>query len=59
MLGKNHNWIVSGGAYLDPLLVEEYDKLGIMLRQGYGMTEVGCRISVPDRGVSIESVGEL
>ena len=41
VLGKNLNWIVSGGAYLDPLLVEEYDKLGIMLRQGYGMTEVG------------------
>ena len=40
VLGKNLNWIVSGGAYLDPLLVEEYDKLGIMLRQGYGMTEV-------------------
>ena len=39
VLGKNLNWIVSGGAYLDPLLVEEYDKLGIMLRQGYGMTE--------------------
>ena len=30
-----------------------------MLRQGYGMTEVGCRISVPDRGVSIESVGRV
>ena len=58
-LGKNLNWIVSGGAYLDPLLVEEYDKLGIMLRQGYGMTEVGCRISVPDRGVSTESVGRV
>ena len=59
VLGKNLNWIVSGGAYLDPLLVEEYDKLGIMLRQGYGMTEVGCRISVPDRGVSTESVGRV
>ena len=59
VLGKNLNWIVSGGAYLDPLLVEEYDKLGIMLRQGYGMTEVGCRISVPDRGVSTEAVGRV
>lgn len=51
--------MTSGGAYLDPILAEEFDKLGIMLRQGYGMTEVGCRISVPDRGVSIESVGRV
>ena len=41
------NWMTSGGA-LDPILAE-FDKLGIMLRQGCGMTEVGCRISVPDR----------
>ena len=59
VLGRNLNWMTSGGAYLDPILAEEFDKLGIMLRQGYGMTEVGCRISVPDRGVSIESVGRV
>ena len=29
------------------------------LAKGYGMTEVGCRISVPDRGVSTESVGRV
>ena len=46
VLGKNLNWIVSGGAYLDPLLVEEYDKLGIMLRQGYGMTEVSSAATI-------------
>ena len=57
--GKNIKWLISGGAYLNPELVEEYDKLGIFLRQGYGMTEAGCRISVPDDGVAYESVGRV
>ncbi|MCQ2479175.1 MAG: AMP-binding protein [Clostridia bacterium] len=57
--GKNIKWIISGGAYLNPELVEEYRKLGIMMRQGYGMTEAGCRISVPDNDVSVASVGRV
>ncbi|MBR4859050.1 MAG: AMP-binding protein [Clostridia bacterium] len=57
--GKNIKWLISGGAYLNPELVEEYDRLGIFLRQGYGMTEAGCRISVPDDGVAYESVGRI
>lgn len=57
--GKNIKWLISGGAYLNPELVEEYNKLGIFLRQGYGMTEAGCRISVPDESVAYESVGRI
>lgn len=59
VFGKNIKWLISGGAYLNPDLIEEYDELGIYLRQGYGMTEAGCRISVPDEGVSRESVGRI
>ena len=59
VFGKNIRWLISGGAYLDPALIAEYDKLGIFLRQGYGMTEAGCRISVPDETVSMESVGRV
>lgn len=59
IFGKNITWLISGGAYLNPELIEEYDKLGIFLRQGYGMTEAGCRISVPDETVSRESVGRV
>lgn len=59
VFGKNIQWLISGGAYLNPQLVIEYEKLGIHLRQGYGMTEAGCRISVPDIGVSYESVGRV
>ncbi len=57
--GKNIKWLISGGAYLNPELIKEYDELGIYLRQGYGMTEAGCRISVPDENVSQESVGRV
>lgn len=37
--------IFSGGAYLDPALIEGYQSLGIKLLQGYGMTECSPRIS--------------
>lgn len=57
--GKNIQWLISGGAYLNPELAIEYEKYGIKLRQGYGMTEAGCRISVPDNDVSVESVGRV
>lgn len=57
--GRNIKWIISGGAYLSPDLAEEYNKYGIKLRQGYGMTEAGCRISVPDSEVSLKSVGRV
>ena len=57
--GKNIKWLISGAAYLDPALVTEYERLGIFLRQGYGMTEAGCRISVPDADCSLESVGRV
>ncbi|MBQ6264070.1 MAG: acyl--CoA ligase [Clostridia bacterium] len=59
VFGKNIRWLISGAAYLDPALVREYDRFGIFLRQGYGMTEAGCRISVPDAECSLESVGRV
>lgn len=59
VFGRNIKWLISGGAYLNPELIDEYSKLGIYLRQGYGMTEAGCRISVPDETVSMESVGRV
>lgn len=57
--GRNIQWLISGGAYLNPELIDEYAKFDIILRQGYGMTEAGCRISVPDERVSYESVGRV
>ncbi|MBR3439108.1 MAG: AMP-binding protein, partial [Clostridia bacterium] len=59
VFGKNIRWLISGAAYLDPILVTEYERFGIFLRQGYGMTEAGCRISVPDAECPLESVGRV
>lgn len=59
VFGKNIKWLISGGAYLNPELADEYDEYGIYLRQGYGMTEAGCRISVPDDNAARDSVGRV
>lgn len=48
VFGKNIRWIAVGGAYLAPALVNEYEKYGIMLRQGYGMTETSPKITTAD-----------
>lgn len=48
VFGKNIRWIAVGGAYLAPALVEEYEKYGIMLRQGYGMSETSPKITTAD-----------
>ncbi len=59
VFGKNLKQIISGAAYLNPELVEQYDELGIKLLQGYGMTEAGCRIAVPDTEAPVGSVGRV
>ncbi len=48
VFGKKIRWIAVGGAYLAPGLVAEYEKYGIMLRQGYGMTESSPKITTAD-----------
>ncbi len=50
VFGKNIKWLAVGGAYLSPGLVDEYEKHGIILRQGYGMTETSPKITTADIG---------
>ena len=59
VFGKNLRRIISGAAYLNPEMVEEYKRMGIAIRQGYGMTEAGCRISVPDETAPEGCVGKV
>jgi fatty-acyl-CoA synthase len=33
-------WILSGGSALPPVLIEAFERRGIMMRQGWGMTEM-------------------
>ena len=59
VFGKNLKQIISGAAYLSPELVDEYEEMGIYMRQGYGMTEAGCRISVPDENAPRDCIGRV
>lgn len=55
--GGELKWLLSGGAYLDPAICRIFEKYGIYLRQGYGMSEAGCKIGVPDEDAAVECVG--
>lgn len=59
-LGGNLKTIYSGGAYLNPSLVDEFKEFGISLVQGYGMTECSPRISANFEWlIKNDSVGKI
>ncbi len=45
VFGEKLHTICSGGAYLDPQLIDLFEKYGISILQGYGMTECAPVIS--------------
>ncbi len=45
MLGPDLKYIICGAAAVSPYLVDEYDKLGIVLCPGYGLTESANLVS--------------
>lgn len=60
VFGENLHTIYSGGAYLNPQLIEQFKEYGIALVQGYGMTEFSPRISANIKTYSkLGSVGHL
>lgn len=46
IFGKRFKVLVSAGAPLPTSLIGEYQRYGITLRQGFGMTETGPRVSI-------------
>lgn len=60
VFGPNLHTICSGGAYLNPAYIELFNKFGIKILQGYGMTECSPVIStnLPWK-IKTESVGKL
>lgn len=61
VLGSNLRKVISGGGYLTEKLAAKYQKMGIMIGQGYGMSECSPKISAPDfdRPDKISSVGRV
>lgn len=60
VFGENFHTICSGGAYLNPAYIDLFQRYGITILQGYGMTECAPVISttVP-WNIRKESVGQL
>lgn len=61
ILGRRLHKIISGGGYLAPDLAKNYQRLGITIAQGYGMSECSPKISSPDwsRPDKVDSVGKI
>ena len=59
-LGGNLKYIISGAANVPPKLIAEFDKMGILLFEGYGMTE-GANLTTGNIDVLTHptSVGKL
>lgn len=60
VFGKQFHTICSGGAYLDPSYIDMFEKYGITIQQGYGMTECSPVISISQSwNIRRDAVGQL
>jgi fatty-acyl-CoA synthase len=50
---------MSGGAPLPVSLVEQYHEAGIVLQQGFGMSEAAPSIAALDKSLALEKVGSI
>ncbi len=57
--GGNLDMMLSGGAYLDPALCKAFEPYGILVRQGYGMSESSAKVTLPDPDCPADSVGRI
>ena len=59
VFGSRIGLIITAGAKLPAYIGAEYAELGIRIQQGYGMTETGPRIAVPDDEIDPNAAGNI
>lgn len=59
VFGRRLHTVIISGAAFSPESENEFIEMGLEVRQGYGMTETGPRISVPDGKTCIQSGGRV
>lgn len=52
-------YIIVGGESMPVSLIEEYYKKGVLIRQGYGMTEVGPNLTSLHENYSLSKIGSI
>ena len=52
-------WFISGGAPLPAYIIDAYGKRGIVMRQGYGMTEVGVNCFAMTSEEAVRKAGSI
>lgn len=58
LIGPKMRYLGSGGSKLDPVIGREFEALGFVMLQGYGLTETtGCAMYTPPGRVDISSIG--
>ena len=57
--GGNLDLMLSGGAHLEASLCNAFAEYGILLRQGYGMSEASGKVTLPDPNCPVNSAGRL
>ena len=56
---KNVRLVMSGGAPLPVSLVKQYHETGIVLQQGFGMSEAAPSIATLDKNLALEKAGSI
>jgi fatty-acyl-CoA synthase len=56
---KSVRVVMSGGAPLPVSLVEQYHRAGIVLQQGFGMSEAAPSIATLDKNLALEKAGSI
>jgi fatty-acyl-CoA synthase len=56
---RNVRIVMSGGAPLPPSLVRRYDEVGIVLQQGFGMSEAAPSISTLPKDLALKKAGSI